>query len=213
MARLPVATIGASQVTVGDVADVRDAAQIQYNSVRVDGQPSVYLPVLKQGGDSNTISVVVDNYVQKNGLDYTVIEEVRGALSGCLGEWDRRIAWPYEDEKIIEGGQNEFVRRVPGRMTWPNLVLKRGVTSSDALFNWFRQSSGEGFSGQQNRLTRRTGHLTLLGGLSGNRRERIREWAFYEAFPVKWSGPTFAASGKDVATETLEIAHHGFRVS
>ena len=118
-----------------------------------------------------------------------------------------------EDEKIIEGGQNEFVRRVPGRMTWPNLVLKRGVTSSDALFNWFRQSSGEGFSGQQNRLTRRTGHLTLLGGLSGNRRERIREWAFYEAFPVKWSGPTFAASGKDVATETLEIAHHGFRVS
>ena len=35
-----------------------------------------------------------------------------------------------EDEKIPEGGQNEFVRRVPGRMTWPNLVLKRGITSS-----------------------------------------------------------------------------------
>jgi phage tail-like protein len=119
-----------------------------------------------------------------------------------------------EDEKIPEGGQNEFVRRVPGRMTWPNLVLKRGITSSDALFEWFRRSSGDGFSGQQNRLTRRTGHLTLLGGASpGGARERIREWAFYEAFPVKWSGPTFAASGKDVATETLEIAHHGFRIN
>jgi len=56
--RLPIATIGASQITVGDVAEVRDAAQIQYNTVRVDGQPSVYQPVLRQGGDSNTIAVV-----------------------------------------------------------------------------------------------------------------------------------------------------------
>ena len=118
-----------------------------------------------------------------------------------------------EDEKIPEGGQNEFVRRVPGRMTWPNLVLKRGVTSSDALFQWFRHSSGEGFTASNNRLTRRTGHLTLMGPVSNGQRPRIREWAFYEAFPVKWSGPTLAATSRDVATETLEIAHHGFRVN
>ena len=122
-----------------------------------------------------------------------------------------------EDEKIIEGGQNEFVHRVPGRMTWPNLVLKRGITTSNSLLNWFRTASGEGFSGEQNKLTRHTGHLTLYGvlerGTGRRQRRRIREWAFYEAFPVKWSGPTMAASSKDVATETLEIAHHGFRVS
>jgi phage tail-like protein len=117
-----------------------------------------------------------------------------------------------EEEKIPEGGQNEFVHRLPGRMTWPNLVLKRGVTSSDALFEWFRRSSGEGFSGQQNRLARRTGHLTLLGGLDrpGGKRVTVRRWEFSGAFPVKWSGPTVAVSSRDVATETLEIAHHGF---
>ena len=43
---------------VADVGTAQDAAQIQYNIVRVDGQPSVYLPVLKQGGDANTIAVV-----------------------------------------------------------------------------------------------------------------------------------------------------------
>ncbi len=43
---------------VADVGKAQDAAQIQYNIVRVDGQPSVYLPVLKQGGDANTIAVV-----------------------------------------------------------------------------------------------------------------------------------------------------------
>ena len=36
----------------------KDAYSLQYNAVRVDGQRSVYLPVLKQGGDSNTIAVV-----------------------------------------------------------------------------------------------------------------------------------------------------------
>ena len=43
---------------VGDVGRAVDGSEIQYNVVRVDGQPSVYLPVLKQGGDANTIQVV-----------------------------------------------------------------------------------------------------------------------------------------------------------
>lgn len=56
--RLPLKTVGNASVFVADVGKARDASQIQYNVVRVDGQPSVYLPVLKQGGDANTISVV-----------------------------------------------------------------------------------------------------------------------------------------------------------
>jgi hydrophobic/amphiphilic exporter-1 (mainly G- bacteria), HAE1 family len=56
--RLPLKTVGNASVLVGDVGKARDASQIQNNVVRVDGQPSVYLPVLKQGGDANTISVV-----------------------------------------------------------------------------------------------------------------------------------------------------------
>jgi multidrug efflux pump subunit AcrB len=58
MNRIPLKTVGARVVTVGDVGVARDAQQIQTSIVRVDGQPSVYLPVLKQGGDTNTISVV-----------------------------------------------------------------------------------------------------------------------------------------------------------
>ncbi|HXN80237.1 MAG TPA: efflux RND transporter permease subunit, partial [Steroidobacteraceae bacterium] len=56
--RLPIKTVGEASVLVADVGRAQDAAQIQYNIVRVDGQPSVYLPVLKQGGDANTIAVV-----------------------------------------------------------------------------------------------------------------------------------------------------------
>ena len=56
--RLPLKTVGNASVLVGDVGRAMDAQQIQTSIVRVDGQKSVYLPMLKQGGDSNTIAIV-----------------------------------------------------------------------------------------------------------------------------------------------------------
>lgn len=56
--RLPLKTSGNASVLVGDIGEAKDSSQIQNNLVRVDGQRSVYLPVLKQGGDANTIAVV-----------------------------------------------------------------------------------------------------------------------------------------------------------
>src|SRR5512140_306382 len=56
--RLPLKTVNNASVLVADVGQAKDASQIQNNVVRVDGQPSVYLPVLKQGGAANTIAVV-----------------------------------------------------------------------------------------------------------------------------------------------------------
>ncbi|MGH9140755.1 MAG: efflux RND transporter permease subunit, partial [Vicinamibacterales bacterium] len=67
--QIPVKTVGLSSVRVGDVGTAQDAQQIQTSIVRVDGQRSVYLPVLKQGGNTNTISVV---------------QGVRDAVSGLL---------------------------------------------------------------------------------------------------------------------------------
>src|SRR6202790_5186529 len=55
---IPIKTVGQSWVSVGDVGEAKDSSQIQYNIVRVDGQRSAYLPIMKQGGDTNTIAVV-----------------------------------------------------------------------------------------------------------------------------------------------------------
>ncbi len=55
---LPIKVNAGSVVRVGDVGTPTDSAAIQTNIVRVDGTRSVYLPILKQGGDSNTIAVV-----------------------------------------------------------------------------------------------------------------------------------------------------------
>src|ERR1700690_1832316 len=55
---MPIKTVGQASVLVGDVGRAKDAQQIQTNIVRVDGQRSVSFPILKWGGDSNTIAVV-----------------------------------------------------------------------------------------------------------------------------------------------------------
>ncbi|HEY7288782.1 MAG TPA: efflux RND transporter permease subunit [Vicinamibacterales bacterium] len=56
--QIPLKAVGQSTVRVSDVGHAEDGHQIQTNIVKVDGQPSVYLPVMKQGGDTNTIAVV-----------------------------------------------------------------------------------------------------------------------------------------------------------
>jgi multidrug efflux pump subunit AcrB len=55
---IPLRTVGNSSILVGDIGHAVDGGQLQTNIVRVDGQHSVYIPILKQGGDSNTITIV-----------------------------------------------------------------------------------------------------------------------------------------------------------
>jgi multidrug efflux pump subunit AcrB len=64
--KMPIKTVGTRSVSVGDIGEAQDASQLQYNIVRIDGQKSAYIPIMKQGGDTNTLQVVndVDNLRQ-----------------------------------------------------------------------------------------------------------------------------------------------------
>ena len=126
-----------------------------------------------------------------------------GAFTECSG-----LSVDIEVEELKEGGQNQFVHKLPSRMKWPNIVLKRGITDTNNLFDWFSKCSGDGFS-NENTLKRSDGAIELVDSQG----QPLRTWSFDGAFPVKWSGPTLAASSRDAATEQLEIAHHGFRAS
>src|SRR6202034_4471916 len=71
---VPLKTEGQKSVFVADVGQAVDGSYLQYNIVRVDGQKSVYVPIQKQGGNSNTIAVV-------NGIK-TAIKTLRDIPSG-----------------------------------------------------------------------------------------------------------------------------------
>jgi multidrug efflux pump subunit AcrB len=55
---MPLKSVGNSSVLVGDIGKAVDSGALQYNIVRIDGQRSVYVPIFKQGGNSNTITIV-----------------------------------------------------------------------------------------------------------------------------------------------------------
>jgi multidrug efflux pump subunit AcrB len=58
MNEMPLKSVGNASVLVADIGKAEDSGALQYNIVRIDGQRSVYVPVFKQGGNSNTITIV-----------------------------------------------------------------------------------------------------------------------------------------------------------
>jgi phage tail-like protein len=105
-----------------------------------------------------------------------------------------------------EGGENGYVHLLPGRMSWPHIVLRRGVTDSDALFTWMNKSAGAGYAANNNSLSRSTGAITVIA----NDGTRLRAWELQGVFAVRWRGPSFDARSTDPLYEELELAHHGF---
>jgi len=110
-------------------------------------------------------------------------------------------------EEYVEGGQNGYVHRFPGVMRWPNLVFRRGLVQSDALFTWVTNASGEGFAGKDNTLTRATGAVTIIDSQG----KRLRAWELDGVFAVSWTGPELNVDLDQPLVETLEVAHNGFR--
>jgi len=99
-----------------------------------------------------------------------------------------------------EGGRNDAVHKLPTRMKHPNLVLKRGVTTVKDLQEWL-QDSYMGPSRKEITLTMYNEHL-----------DKLRVWSFKNAYPVKWTGPTFNVAQSTLATEAIEIVHDGIEV-
>jgi len=95
-----------------------------------------------------------------------------------------------------EGTDPNHKRKLPSLNSFSNITLKWGVTDSDELWKW-RQTVLDG------RAERKNGSIILMDD-AGN--EKVR-WNFLNAWPTKWTGPTFNATDNGVAVETLELAH------
>ena len=105
--------------------------------------------------------------------------------------------------ELQEGGVNYRVHKLPGQTRWENIVLKYGVTSDVSMLSWRGEILQDQFG------LRRNGSIIMktLGG------EEVRRYNFVEGWPVSWEGPSFAASGSEIAIESLEIAHNGIQVT
>ncbi|XXT18823.1 phage tail protein [Sorangium sp. So ce429] len=97
-----------------------------------------------------------------------------------------------------EGGTMLGSRKLPGQTKHSNLTLKRGYTDDNQLFAWYESV----MSGKTERIRRNISVVQL--DMAGT---EVHRWNLFEAFPVKYTAPSFNAKGNDLSIETLEVAY------
>ncbi len=80
------------------------------------------------------------------------------------------------------------------------IALKWGLSDDKELWEW-RTEAMDG------KVARKSGSIILLDDAGD---EKMR-WNFVAGWPSKWTGPSFNATGNEVAIETLEITHEGLK--
>ena len=94
-----------------------------------------------------------------------------------------------------EGGEAATVRKLPGKVSYPDITLKWGLTDSRELYDWH-------LSAVNGEIDRRDGSVVLLDDIG----EEAARWNFFSAWPSKYDGPDFNAKGNDVSVDSLTVS-------
>ena len=128
------------------------------------------------------VSLIVDN------TDF-------GAFTTCEG-----LGCEIEVTKRPEGGNNAYVPQLPGRITYQTIKLTRPLdATSSKIAAWVSSMAN----------TPKRSPIELRA-MSSDGTKAVASWTLIEAFPVRWTGPSFNVGQPSVLTETVELAHHGF---
>lgn len=126
--------------------------------------------------------------------NFRFLVEIDGILqagfSDCSG-----FGSTVEVVEYREGGDTTTVRKLPGKVSYPDITLKWGTTDSHELYDWH-------LTAVKGQIQRKNGSIILQDDMG---EEKVR-WNFFSAWPSKWDGPDFSAKGNDIAIDTLTVS-------
>jgi phage tail-like protein len=129
-------------------------------------------------------------------FDVTVDGEEIGSFTAIDG-----LSAKFDIKTYAEGGENGYVHRLPGRLSFGTIKLTRPVDMrTNTLGKWFLSIARGGSA---------TGHTAAVTALDVDLSWVVR-WEFTGVWPVSYTGPSFAADAGKVATEVFEFAHDGW---
>ncbi|MCU1346051.1 MAG: hypothetical protein JWL70_2317 [Acidimicrobiia bacterium] len=138
--------------------------------------------------DTNAVALAFRVVVDQGRFDL-------GYFTACDG-----LGCEITVEQREEGGTPGFIHQLPGRIKYSNVKLTRILNKDTGkITGWFTELTKTGFS----RTTAQISALTAEG-------TEVASWKLEGVIPVKWTGPSLNVETSKVATETLELAHHGF---
>jgi phage tail-like protein len=120
--------------------------------------------------------------------------EIQGVTEGHFTECTG-LAIKVDDIKYREGGINQVVRRLPGRVEYGDVTLRYGLTASADLWNWL-------MSTVQGKVQRRNVSVVMLDADGST--EALR-WNLVNAWPSEWRGAQLDALGRQAAIEALTL--------
>jgi phage tail-like protein len=124
----------------------------------------------------------------------TIDKNRLGSFTSCEG-----LGCEVVLETREEGGNNAFVWQLPTRLKYPNIKLTRPLgPETMKVAEWI-----SGLAGGVKRSTATIEAMTVDGTL-------VASWSLTGVVPVRWTGPSLNLDSPKAATETIEIAHHGF---
>jgi phage tail-like protein len=123
--------------------------------------------------------------------------KVAGYFTECSGIGSEN---EIVEHKVVDDGGHEIIRKIPGRLKWGDVTLKRGITQDLEIWKWR--------------------DLIVKGDLKGSRTaatitmfsrdyKPVAIWHFANAWPSKVSGPNLKADGNDIGVEERTIVHEG----
>lgn len=117
-----------------------------------------------------------------------------GTFSTCEG-----LSFEVDVLQREEGGNNDFVHQLPGRVKYQNIKLTRPLNRhSGEVAKWLAS------------MTHPIKRCEVAIEARSAGGDVVARWALHGVIPVKWNGPSLGSEGPKVAMETLELAHHGF---
>jgi phage tail-like protein len=136
-------------------------------------------------------------------LTHSFALDIQGVITGYFTEVSG-IGSETEivEHKVVSAKGVEVVMKIPGRLKWGDITLKRGITSNLDIWKW-RQLVEEG----KVKDARKNGSIVLFD----QSLKEVGRWDFQQAWPSKVTGPTPKADSNEIAVEELTIVHEGIR--
>jgi phage tail-like protein len=133
------------------------------------------------------------------GFHYGI--EVQGVVNGYFTECSG-IGSENEliEHKVVDEKGRESIQKIPGRLKWQDITLKRGITSNMDIWDW-RDQIVEGKVDD----ARKNGSIVMFDQAG----DEVARWNFENAWPLKVSGPSMKADSNEFGIEELVITHEG----
>ena len=123
------------------------------------------------------------------------IRDSKGYFTECSGIGSET---EVAEQKVVNEKGIQVVLKVPGRLKWGDITLKRGITSSMDLWDWRKMVEDGNVKG-----SRKNGSIIMFD----QELKAKAKWDFKNAWPSKISGPSPKSDGNDLSLEEITIVH------